>query len=260
VTEAFDSPYVALAFGLIVGSFANVCIHRLPHGQSVVTPRSYCPQCRKPISAWRNVPVLSYLLLRGRCAGCRAPISPRYPLVELANGVLYFLLASLFGMGLHTVVLMALSTTLLILSLIDLEHQILPDVLTIPGTIAGLLVSFLPEPPTPAVAFASAAGGYLVFMAIAKTWKRLRNIEALGQGDWKLAALLGAFLGWEKLLFTVFFASLSGTLVGLAIVLFHRGSLQHRLPFGTFLGAAGLVALFAGDPAVEWYRSHLQGP
>jgi leader peptidase (prepilin peptidase) / N-methyltransferase len=243
----------------VVGSFANVCIHRLPRDESVVRPGSRCPRCQTPIGAFENLPVLSFLVLRGRCRHCRAPISWRYPLVELLNGLLYFALASFLGPSVHTAVLMLFATALLVLSFIDLEHQILPNVITLPGTAVGLAASFLPGPPTPLVAAASALGGYLAFLLIAKTWERLRGIEALGQGDWKLAAMLGAFLGWQKLLFTVFVASLAGTLVGVAVIVIGGRSFRYRLPLGTFLGAAGILALFTGDPAVEWYRGYLEG-
>src|SRR5262245_33745614 len=163
-----ESPFwewSALALGLIVGSFANVCIHRLPLHQSVGTPPSACPRCGARIRPWDNVPVLSYLALRGRCRGCKAPISIRYPLVEAANGVAYFALAVLMGPTLRTFAMMALVTALLVLSLIDLEHQILPNAITIPGVVVGLLASLLPGPPTALGALAAAAGGYLALMA-----------------------------------------------------------------------------------------------
>lgn len=253
---AFDG--IAAAFGLLIGSFANVCIHRLPIGQSIVTPRSACPHCKAPIAAWDNIPVASYLLLLGRCRHCRAPISARYPLVEALNGGLYLAVAEVFGPTPDALLRMALVTALLVLALIDLEHQILPNVITLPGIAVGLLVSFVLPPPGPYEAFASALGGYVAFMLIAKTWEHLRGIEALGQGDWKLAAMLGAFLGWEKLLFTVFAATLCGTIVGLAVIAWKGRTLQYRLPLGTFLGFAAIAAIFVGDPIVRWYGHFLE--
>jgi leader peptidase (prepilin peptidase)/N-methyltransferase len=247
----------ALLFGLIVGSFANVCIHRIPREQSVVAPRSRCPHCGHALSAWENVPVLSYLVLLGRCRECRKPIAPRYPLVELANGVAYLGLALLHPPSARAFVSMALVTALLVLSLIDLEHYILPDAITKPGIALGLLASFLPGWPVPPLeALLSAAGGYLAFLAIAKLYQSTRGLEGLGQGDWKMAAMLGAFLGWQALLLTVLLASVAGTLAGLVMIL--RGAregLQAKVPLGTFLGLAGVGVVFAGAPLLRWYLS-----
>jgi len=251
-------PWVALALGLIVGSFANVCIHRLPERRSVVAPRSRCPRCEAPIRAVDNVPVLSYLALRGRCRACREPISARYPLVEAANGAMYFALARLLGPTPQAAVAMALVTALLVLSLVDYDHQLLPDAVTLPGIAAGLAASALPGPPTPLSAAAAAAGGYLAFFLVAKAYQRTRGIEGLGQGDWKMTAMLGAFLGWEKLLLTVFAATLGGTLVGLALMAFRGRSSRHALPLGTFLGIAGIAVVFAGQPVLDWYRGLLR--
>jgi leader peptidase (prepilin peptidase) / N-methyltransferase len=247
----------ALLFGLIVGSFANVCIHRLPRRQSVGTPPSACPRCGARIRPWDNVPVLSYLALRGRCRGCKAPISIRYPLVEAANGAAYLALAILMGPTLRTLAMMALVTALIVLSLIDLEWQILPNAITIPGVVVGLLASLLPGPPTALGALAAAAGGYLALMVLALVWQRWRKVEALGQGDWKMTAMLGAFLGWQGMVLTVFIASLLGTLIGMGLILFAGRTGQHKLPLGTFLGLAGIVVVFVGDPLLAWYKGLL---
>ncbi len=245
----------ALLFGLLVGSFANVCIHRLPLRLSVVRPGSRCPHCESAIRAWQNVPVLSFLLLGARCARCRAPISWRYPLVEALNGALWLALAWQHGMQVRAGVLMVLATALIVLALIDLDHQILPDVITLPGIVAGLVVSGLPGWPVGWLeAGLTAAGGYLAFAAVAESWKRLRGIEALGQGDWKMAAMLGAFLGWQQLLLVVFLASFLGALVGLVLIARHGGDLRRAVPLGTFLSLAALVALFVGQPLLAWYR------
>ncbi len=248
---------VSLAFGLLFGSFANVCIHRLPEGRSVIWPGSSCPRCGAPVRAWQNVPVLSYLLLRGRCASCRVFISPRYPLVEAANGLLWLGLALQHGPAPATVVRMLFVTALVVLALIDAEHYILPDVITLPGVLAGLLATLVPgwlvgwrE------ALLTALGAYTAFALLAYGWRRLRGIEALGQGDWKMAAMLGAFLGWHQLLLVVFLASLWGTLVGLvAMALSREHDLRTRLPLGTFLGLAGITAVFVGRPMLDWYAA-----
>jgi leader peptidase (prepilin peptidase)/N-methyltransferase len=257
-TPAFEVT-VFLA-GLIVGSFANVCIHRLPRGESIVFPPSRCPACAARITPWDNVPVVSFLLLRGRCRGCGARISWRYPAVESANGLLWLGLAVLRGPHLQTLVGLVLVSALLVLSLIDLEHQILPDVITLPGTVAGLAACLLPSSPLrPLSALAAAVGGWLAFAVVATLYRRLRRVEGLGQGDWKMAAMLGAFLGWQKMLLTVLIASVAGTLVGLGLVAGRGRDLRHALPLGTFLGAAGIVVVFFGDPLLAWYRGLFGG-
>lgn len=250
----------ALAFGLIVGSFANVAIHRLPRERSVVAPRSQCPGCGAPIRAWDNIPVVSYFLLRGRCRSCRAPISWRYPAVEAANGLLYLELAATMGPTARALVAMAFVTALLVLSLIDLDHHLLPNVITLPGIAVGLGASFLPSSPvTPLVAFASALGGYLVLFGVAEAYRRTRGVEGLGQGDWKMVALLGAYFGWEKMLLTILLATVAGTLVGLTLMALRGVTARHALPLGTFLGLAGLVVVLVGDPLLDWYRGLLGG-
>jgi leader peptidase (prepilin peptidase)/N-methyltransferase len=257
-SPAFET--TALLLGLIVGSFANVCIYRLPRRESIVAPPSRCPSCGAPIRARDNVPVLGWLLLRGRCRECRAPISPRYPVVEAANGGLWLALAVARGPRAQTFVEMALVTALLVLGLIDLDHQILPDAITLPGVAVGLVASFLPASPVrPLGALLSAAGGWLAFAAVAKVYQRLRGVEGLGQGDWKMAAMLGAFLGWQPMLLTVLLAALAGTLVGLAAVAFRGRDMRHALPLGTFLGAAGIGVVFFGDPILSWYRGLFRG-
>ena len=261
-TEALETPLwpvTGLALGLIVGSFANVCIHRLPLRQSVVTPRSRCPHCGASIGALDNVPLLSYAWLRGRCRACRAPIAARYPAVEAANGLLYLALALHFGPTVRAAVMMAFTTALLVLSLIDLDHQLLPNVITLPGIAVGLAASFLPGPPTPLSALAGAAGGYLAFFAIAEAYRRTRGVEGLGQGDWKMAAMLGSFLGWPQMLLTVFLAAVAGTVVGVGLMTLRGRSSRQPLPLGTFLGLAGIVVAFVGEDVVAWYGSLLHG-
>ena len=249
----------ALALGLIVGSFANVCIHRLPREQSVIRPPSRCPACGALIRPWDNIPVLSYLFLLGRCRSCRARISPRYPAVEAANGLAYLFLAATRGPAWPTLASMFLVTTLLVLSLIDLDHQILPNAITLPGIALGIAASLLPGSElTPVAAAGAALGGYLALFAVAKAYEKARGVEGLGQGDWKMVAMLGAFLGWQKMLLAVFLASVAGTSVGLALIAFRGRSFQHKLPLGTFLGAAGIAVVFLGDAVLAWYRKLLE--
>lgn len=246
-------PVFAAILGLMVGSFLNVVIHRLPRGESLSHPPSRCPRCGAAIRWYDNVPLLSYLLLGGRCRDCRGPISPRYPLVEAATGLL-FLAASLklphLLWALHAVVLGSLC---LALALIDLEHMILPDALTLPGVAIGLLLA-LAGGPTPLLdaAIGTVLGAALP-LAIIWAYRWLRGVEGMGFGDVKLLAMLGAFLGWQGMLLTLSLAAVAGALVGVGLMVTGRGSRQTELPFGTFLCAAAVVVLFWGEKlAVFW--------
>jgi leader peptidase (prepilin peptidase)/N-methyltransferase len=246
---------LALALGLIVGSFANVVIHRLPLGQSVVRPRSRCPRCGRPIRAWDNLPVLSYLVLRGRCRDCGARISPRYPLVELTNGLAWLGLALAHGPTPRAGLLMIFTTALLVLALIDYDHHILPNAITLPGIALGLGAAAFPgsHPPLLAAA-AAAAAGYLGFWLIATAGRWYYKEDALGKGDWKLAAMLGAWLGGERLLLALVVGSFCGAVFGGALLLMGRATARSHVPLGTFLSLGGLAALFVGEPFVAWYR------
>ncbi len=251
----------AFVMGLVVGSFANVCIYRLPRGESIVFPGSHCPRCGRPIRPWHNVPLLGYLVLLGRCYDCRAPISPRYPLVELTNGLLWWAVAATRPPEATAFVTLVFVTALLILCLIDLEHELLPNAITLPGVVVGFAASFLPGAAlTPVESALSAAGGYLVMATIGLAWEKLRHVEALGQGDWKMAAMLGAFLGWRATLLTIFLASVSGSLVGVGWALATRQRvLQKRLPLGTFLSLAAIAVTFVGQAVIDWYAELLRG-
>lgn len=244
----------ALAFllGLVWGSFGNVLIHRLPRRQSVVLPPSHCPSCGAPLRWYHNVPLLSYLALRGRCAFCRARISPRYPLVEAATGLLFAASALAFGPSLAAGAAALFSLLLLTLGLIDLEHQILPDRLTYPGIFLGLAASFFVPWTSPPASFAGAALGALLPALLIGAYA-LFGIEAMGWGDVKLLAMVGAFLGWKGLLLTLLLGAFAGTVVG-GLYLYATGKGRKTpLPFGTFLSAAALVALFFGPALWAWY-------
>jgi leader peptidase (prepilin peptidase) / N-methyltransferase len=257
--------WTAAALGLIVGSFANVCIHRIPLGEAIGFPPSRCPGCRTPIRPWDNVPVLSYLVLRGRCRTCGVRISPRYPVVETANAAAYWGVAAVYGPSLAAGIAMALVTALLVLSLIDLDHQILPDVITLPGIVAGIAASLALHRLGRAGAEGliggtswweapvAAGAGYAAFALIALAGRKYYGQEALGRGDWKLAALLGAFLGFKGLLLTVFAGSLLGAVVGLSLVALRKASRTTAIPFGTFLGLAGIGVVLVGAPVWRWY-------
>ena len=238
--------------GLVVGSFLNVVIHRVPRKLSLSTPGSRCGACETPI-AWRdNVPVLSYLLLSGRCRHCRAGFSAVYPLVEVATLALFLIHSWVFGLTALGAVRLVFACAMLVLFFIDLELQILPNVITLPGVAAGLVASlFLPPGITLSLLGALLGGG--VLWAIAEIYVRVRGIEGMGMGDVKMLGLIGAFLGAPLMALTLVLSSLVGALVGVGLMATGRGDLQRRLPFGTFLAAAAVFASLWGQPIVDWY-------
>lgn len=247
--------WFALLVGMLVGSFANVCIYRIPEGLSVVSPRSRCPRCASEIHALDNIPVLSWIALLGRCRVCRRRISARYPAVEAANGLLYFALAVRLGPTLAAACAMVFATLLLILSLIDFDHHLLPNVLTLPGIVFGLVASLVRQPPSLLESALSALGGYLTLALVARVAEWHYGEEALGQGDWKMVAMLGAFLGAKPTLLAVLIGAFCGAVLGLALVALGSGSRRTRLPFGTFLGLGGLATQLAGPALLHWYGS-----
>jgi leader peptidase (prepilin peptidase) / N-methyltransferase len=241
-------------FGLVAGSFVNVVIHRFPRGESVVFPGSHCPSCGAAIRAFDNVPVLSWLLLRGRCRDCRAPIAVRYPLVELANAALWlgaFLRAP--GWGDFASGAFLCSACLALLA-IDAEFRILPDRITLTGIAVGLALSFFSAMRTPLSAFAGAALGAGGLYLLAFLWVKLKKVEGMGMGDVKMLGMIGALLGLPGMLVTLLLASFAGSLLGLALVLVRRGSLKTALPFGVFLALGAVAAYFWSPALLELYR------
>ena len=243
----------AAAFGLVIGSYLNVVIHRLPREESTVLPRSRCPRCGALLRAFDNVPLLSFLLLRGRCRQCQAPISWRYPLVEAATGALFVACLETFSLGWRAVVAAAFGAALLALAAIDLEHYLLPDAITLPGIAVGLLVSLRADWIDWRDALVGVALGGGGLWLLRQAWLLLRHEEGMGLGDVKMLAMVGAFLGWQGVLVTVFLGSLAGALVGLALIAAGRLDLGSRLPFGVFLAGGAMVALFAGPALVARY-------
>lgn len=246
-------PLLAAALGLIWGSFVNVLIYRLPLGRSVVFPPSACPHCKKPVAPYDNVPLLSYLLLWGRCRHCGGEISIRYPLVELVVAAASLAAYHRYGFGIEYAVEFAFVAAMVALVVIDYDHRILPNVITIPGAILGLLLAFVREPITPLDALLGAALGAGILFGVAEVYFRLRKIEGLGMGDVKMMAMVGAFLGWKGVLLTLLVGSFLGSVVGLALMATKGKSLKTALPFGTFLGIAASATLFVGAPLIDWY-------
>jgi len=252
VTVDIQVLLVALLVGLCIGSFLNVVIYRLPLGQSLVSPRSRCTKCGYELSWYDNVPVLSWALLGGRCRRCRAPISVQYPIVELVTGLLFVLVAWLTPVGPLLVSRLILVAILVALFGIDLEHQILPNFITLPGVVIGLLFSLI-APPGWKDALIGAALGAGVLYGIAAAYYAVRREEGLGMGDVKMLAMIGAFLGWKAVLVTLVLSSFSGAAIGMALIAAQRGGMKLALPFGTFLAVGALAAMLVGDPLITWY-------
>lgn len=252
----------ALALGAIIGSFLNVVIHRYPREESIVFPASRCPSCGVAIKAYDNIPVLSYLWLRGRCRSCRSSISLRYPLVELANGLFYLAVYQRTGPSIAFLVVSALVSMTIVLIYIDAEIQILPDVITYPAIAIGVggaalgISGLAPDLMLASdwiASFVGAAVGALALSAIILAYWLLRRIEGMGWGDVKMIAMIGAILGLGGLPAVLLISSVTGAAVGLPVALRNDRGMQVALPFGVFLGFATLVLLFFGRTLLEWW-------
>jgi leader peptidase (prepilin peptidase)/N-methyltransferase len=234
-------------FGLVVGSFLNVVVARVPERRNVWRPRSACGACGALIAWYDNIPVLSFALLRARCRACDATISWRYPLIEAATAAMFFAVYARFGLGPQMVAGMILMAALIAITAIDLEHQLIPDVITLPGIVTGLLASLAGG----STSFVDAllgvlVGGGLFFVIILTT-------GGMGGGDMKLGAMLGAFLGWKVTLVALFLAVSTGGVFAIAILLLGRKGRKDPIPFGPFLAAGGAAALLWGERLVRWY-------
>jgi len=238
--------------GLLVGSFLNVVIHRLPLGVSIVWPSSRCPHCSAPIRPVDNIPLLSWCWLRGRCRQCHEPISWRYPAIEAGTALVFIAVArtapDAFTLAHHLVY----ASVLIALLAIDFEHYILPDELTLGGLVAGLAGAALTAPSL-RVRLVGAALGAAIPMGIALAYRRWRGQDGLGMGDVKMLAMMGAASGWAHMLLSLILATFAGAAVGILLLAFDGRSLQRPLPFGTFLAMAALVALVRGDAIIRWY-------
>ena len=241
-------------FGLAIGSFLNVCIYRIPIGQSIVTPPSRCMGCGQELRWYHNIPVVSWLVLGGKCAFCQAPVSARYPAVELLTAVVFALHALVFAPDLLLLVRLVFAAVLIVLAFIDIDHRILPDSMTLTGIPLGILASLWLPPGWRASLIGVALGGGMLWL-IAEGYYRWRKVEGMGMGDVKMLAMIGAVLGWRAVVVTLVLASVSGALVGAALLARTKDGMRYALPFGTFLSAGALVASLVGEPIVEWYLS-----
>ena len=264
---------IVFLFGAVIGSFLNVCIHRIPLGESIVRPRSRCPGCRKPIPAYHNIPIFSYLILRGKCSSCGLPISWRYPAVEILMGILLAGLFLVYGFSSPFFVNSVFFGLLVILIFIDLDERILPDIFTLGGIGAGLILAPLQDP-----GFFSTGNIFLLEIPILQTmanslfgsllgilfgagflwgvawlYQKFRKIQGMGFGDVKMIAMIGAFTGWQLTWLTILIGSLVGALAG-GIYMFLKGrDRKYELPFGTFLGFAAILAVLIGTDIIDWY-------
>jgi leader peptidase (prepilin peptidase)/N-methyltransferase len=243
---------LVVLLGLCVGSFLNVCIYRLPRRESLLHPRSRCTSCGRELSWFDNVPVLSWVTLRGRCRTCRAPVSRMYPAVEIVTALVFVSAYVLYGITLLGGVRVMFACALIVLFVIDLQHRILPNAITLPGIVIGFLCSLFLPPGWRDSLLGILVGGGILF-AIAETYYRVRGLEGLGMGDVKLLAMIGAFLGWKLVLLTLVVSSFAGSLAGAVLIASGRGNMKLALPFGTFLSLAAVFAATWGDPIVEWY-------
>jgi len=266
--------FTALLFGLVIGSFLNVCIVRLPSGRSVSKPASHCPRCKEPIRFYDNIPLISFILLRAKCRKCGEPISWRYPLVELINGLFYVWVVLEFGFGGEAVLIMILCSSLIAITFIDFDHQIIPDIITLPGMLLGLsfapfylypltdplpfhLGNLLPHVSLYVTAFLNSLIGLLAgavpLFAIGWIWERLRHVEAMGGGDVKLMGMIGSFLGWKGALLTIMLGALTGSVAGILLILLKRHKMEKVIPFGPFLAFGAVMTAFYGPAIISWY-------
>jgi len=243
---------IIFIIGLVIGSFSNVCIYRIPRNESLVRPGSHCPQCSKPISFYDNIPVISYILLKGKCRYCGQPIPLQYPIVELATGLFYLALYLFYGFQPITIVYMILCTLLIIISFIDLKERIIPDFLSLPFIAIGFILSFFLENLSPIDSLLGilAGGGSLLIIAIAGTY--LFKKEAMGGGDIKLAAMIGAFLGWQLTLLALFLGFFLGSIIGVIVLIINKGK-SDIIPFGPFIALGAMLSIFWGQAIIHWY-------
>jgi leader peptidase (prepilin peptidase)/N-methyltransferase len=242
---------VAAMVGLVVGSFLNVCIYRLPRRESVAWPGSHCPQCGHAIAWYDNIPVFSYLWLRGRCRHCRVRIPVRYLLVEIVTAALFVSIVAITPPGVLLASRLVFGCALIVLFVIDLDHRILPNVITVPGILVGLVFSTFSEPGWQSSLIGIVAGGGIP-LAIAWLYERIRGHEGLGMGDVKMLAMIGGFLGWQRMLLTLLLGSFLGSLVGMGFIVAGKGA-RYALPFGTFLALGALATIVVGDRFLAWY-------
>lgn len=252
MTTSWAMALAVAVFGLCVGSFLNVCIFRLPRHESIVRPRSRCTSCGRTLSWFDNLPVASWVALGGRCRTCGARVSWMYPAVEIVTAGTLVGVYLLYGLTPLGAVRALFACALIVLFVTDLQHKILPNVITLPGIVVGFACSLFLAPGWRDSLIGILAGGGVLFV-IAEAYYRVRGQEGLGMGDVKLLGMIGAFLGWKLVLLTLVTASFAGSLAGVALLATGRGNMKYALPFGTFLAVGALFSAVWGTPIVDWY-------
>jgi leader peptidase (prepilin peptidase)/N-methyltransferase len=247
---------IIFIFGMCIGSFLNVCIYRLPESKSIADPpRSICPSCKSHIRFYDNIPVLSYIWLKGRCRDCDAPISFRYPLVEMMSGSFAVGLLLTFGLSLESLVYFVFISSLLIITFIDLDHKIIPDIISLPGIPIGLVASFA----LPTITFKASALGLLIggggLWFVAWAYNLIAHRDGMGGGDIKLLAMIGTIIGWKGVIFTIFTSSVVGSCVGITMMLIKGKNMKFAIPFGPFLSIGAIAYVFFGSQFIAWYFS-----
>lgn len=245
-------------FGLCVGSFMNVCIYRLPTAKSIVKPsRSFCPNCNNMIRYYDNIPVLSYILLKGRCRHCNEPISFRYPMVEIISGLMTVAVVLKYGLSSQSFIYFFFISSLIVITFIDIDHRIIPDIITLPGIVIGLAASFfLPQISFKTSIIGMLAGGGSLF-AVAWGYNLITGKDGMGGGDIKLLAMMGTMVGWKGILFIIFVSSAVGTLVGITVMLIQGKNMKFAIPFGPFLSLGAITYVFFGRQIIYWYLNTL---
>jgi leader peptidase (prepilin peptidase)/N-methyltransferase len=251
--------FFGFIFGTIVGSFLNVCIHRLPQESSIILPSSHCPRCKTPIRFYDNIPLISFALLRGKCRACHAPISWRYPLVEFLMGFFSIILLWKYGIAALYLIYFAFFAALTLVSFIDLPHRIIPDVISLPGILIGVGISLI----HPQLSLKDSLIGVLVgggsLYVVASVYHIVTKREGMGGGDVKLLAMIGAFIGWKGVLFTILCSSLIGSIVGVTMMLISsKADSKYAVPFGPFLSLGAIIYVLAGKALVNWYVGFLR--
>jgi leader peptidase (prepilin peptidase)/N-methyltransferase len=251
--------FAVFVFGALVGSFLNVCIHRIPGGESIAFPASHCPHCKTAIKPYDNIPIVSYLLLRGRCRSCAAGIAIRYPLVEMLGGIAAVGALCAYGLSAEALLIFAFLAALIVITFIDLDHQIIPDAISLPGIFVGFAAALLFGNPSWSDSLIGIALGGGLLWAVAEGYARLTGREGMGGGDIKLLAMIGAFLGWRAIPVTVLVGSLLGSVIGLSLMALRGRDTKMAIPFGPFLAVGAVVALFWGEAIIAWYLGRI-GP
>jgi leader peptidase (prepilin peptidase)/N-methyltransferase len=246
-------PIMIFVFGAVIGSFLNVCIYRIPRSKSIVKPNSFCPNCEKPIRFYDNIPIVSYILIGGKCRQCGTKISIRYPFVELMTAVVYLMISSRWGLSFESFIQMFFVSLLIVISFIDYDFQIIPDILSVGGLIIGFIIAFV----RPGFSFKEALYGVLlgggVLFVIAYGYQIIMKREGMGGGDIKLLAMIGSFLGLKGVIFSLVGGSIIGTLVGIPLMLIKKENTKYAIPFGPFLSLAAFLYLFTGNNIVQQF-------